>query len=116
LTQETAIKALMNLKLSLGEAKAYLYLAINGPQKATELANVLKTHKKQVYRSLRGLQRKGYVSVAYVHTCSFKAEPFEKIVDLSIKIKNEEAQTILLNKQEIISQWKSMMEKESTIP
>jgi len=38
LTQETAIKALMNLKLSLGEAKAYLYLAINGPQKAKRRA------------------------------------------------------------------------------
>jgi sugar-specific transcriptional regulator TrmB len=103
------LKALVKLGLSQTDAEVYVFLATKGPQKAREVANALKMHKRQLYRSLKKLQNKGIVSSTAEHPARFSAVPFEKVLDLLLKAKLGEAQRIEQNKEEILSKWQSMI-------
>jgi sugar-specific transcriptional regulator TrmB len=90
------------------DAKVYVFLAKTGLIRALDIAKSTKMNKEQLYRSLKKLQSKGLASATLEHPARFSAVPFEKVLDLFIKAKLEEAQEIQQDKEEILSIWKSM--------
>ena len=98
----------MDLGLTQMDSKVYLFLAKRGLQKARDIAKPLKMNKQQLYRSLTNLQSKGIVSATLGHPARFSAVPFEKVLDLYVKTKMEDAQSIQQNKDKILSVWRSV--------
>jgi len=101
------LKTLESLGLKHLDAQIYIYLAQNDPQKAKAIAEALETYKRQLYRSLKSLQRKGMVSASQERPALFSAVSFDKVLDQFIKANREEAQRIEENKEQILSMWKS---------
>lgn len=101
------LKTLESLGLKHADAEVYVYLALNCPQKARDLAEALETYKRQLYRSLRKLQRKGMVTASQEHPALFSAVSFDKILDQLIETNREEAQRIEEDKEQILSMWRS---------
>jgi sugar-specific transcriptional regulator TrmB len=114
LNNERVLKALVNLGLSKTDAQVYVHLATMGPKKAKNIADTLRLHKQQLYRSLKNLQCKGCVKATLEHSALFSATPPEKILETLIKSKMKEAQNIQQNKQELLSIWQSMTTDDST--
>ena len=107
LSNEWMLKTLESLGLRAKDVEVYVYLAQNCPQKARDLAKALETYRRQLYRSLRKLQRKGMVTASQDHPALFSAVSFDKILDQFIKTNREEAQRIEEDKEQILSMWRS---------
>jgi sugar-specific transcriptional regulator TrmB len=95
------------------DAQVYVFLAKKGLQKGKDITRELKASKPQLYRSLKKLQSKGIVTATLEHPSRFSAVPFERILDLFIKAKMEEAQEIKQNKDEILSIFQSIGVRET---
>jgi HTH-type transcriptional regulator, sugar sensing transcriptional regulator len=113
LSQERVITTLLSLGLTEIDAKVYVFLAKMGLQRALDMHKSMKMNKEQLYRSLRKLQSKGLVTATMEHPARFSAVPFEKVLDLFIKTKLEEAHEVQKHKDEILSIWKSMAIEEN---
>jgi sugar-specific transcriptional regulator TrmB len=113
MSHERVLKALVGLGLSEMEAEVYVFLAKTGPQKATSIAAALKMYEQQLSRSLKSLREKGIVNATLEHPSQFSAIPFDKALDLLVKAHLEETQSIEQNKEEILSQWHSMIKRDS---
>ena len=110
---ERTIKTLATIGLSQTEAEIYIYLSTKGPQNARNIGEALQLYKQQIYRSLKNLNCKGCLKVTLERPALFSAEPFEKVLDQFVKEKREEAHRILKNKDECLSYWHSMIEKDN---
>ncbi len=106
--QERVFRTLLGLGLTDTDSKVYVFLAKRGLLRAFEMSKTLKLNKVQVYRSLQNLQSKGLVAATLEHPARFSAVPIEKVLDLFIKAKMEEAQEIQRDKAEILSIWDSI--------
>lgn len=102
------LKTLRDLGLTRLDSKIYIYLAKKGPQKGKEISKALKVQKQQVYSSLKKLQSKAVVSATLEHPAKFSAVQFENVLDLFIKAKLQEAQTIQTEKSKLLSSWQAM--------
>ena len=107
------VKTLESLGLKHLDAEVYVYLAQKDPQKAREIAAALETYKRQLYRSLKSLQRKGMISVSQERPARFSAVSFDQVLDQFIKANREEAQRIEENKEKILTHWHFMIEGNS---
>jgi sugar-specific transcriptional regulator TrmB len=107
-SQERVLRTLLSLGLTEMDAKVYIFLAKKGMQKALEISRTLKMNKEQLYRSLKKLQSRGLVTATLEHPARFSAIPIEKVLDLFIKAKMEEAQEIQRDRNEILSIFNSM--------
>ena len=111
---ERVLKTLEGFGLSRMDAKVYVYLAKKGPKKGRELANALQVTKQQLYPSLKNLKNKGVVTASLERPALFSAVAFEKVVELLIKIKVEQAKAIKETKEELLSSWRSMTKQDKT--
>ena len=107
MSREWMVKTLESLGLKHLDAEVYVYLTQNDPQKARDITEALETYKRQLYRSLRNLQRKGMVSASQERPARFSAVSFDQVLDQFIKANREEAQHIEENKEQILSMWRS---------
>jgi sugar-specific transcriptional regulator TrmB len=114
LSKERVLKTLEGFGLSRTDAKVYVYLAKKGPRKGRELANVLQVTKQQLYPSLRNLKQKGIVISSPSRPALFSAVAFEKVLELLIEIKVEQAKTIKETKKEMLDSWRSASWQEQT--
>jgi sugar-specific transcriptional regulator TrmB len=105
-------KALVNLGLSKQDAEVYIFLATQGPQKGKNIAGALKLYKQQLYRSLKNLQGRGMVTATLEHPAHFSAVPIEKVIELIIKAKLEQAKALQESREELLSSWRSIIKKE----
>ncbi|MFB0504286.1 MAG: TrmB family transcriptional regulator, partial [Candidatus Bathyarchaeia archaeon] len=99
-------RVLSELGLSEKEAKVYLYIAKNGPQKAIEISRNLKMHKVEVYRFLKYLESKALVEPALERPTRFSALPFEQALDSLIAEKKKTARELEEKRDVILDQWK----------
>lgn len=118
MSQEKILKTLKILGLSKLEARIYVHLARRKPQKAKDIAQSLKLIKQQVYPTLKKLQSKGIVTSTLERPARFSAVPFKKMLDLYVKAKMEEAQSVQRNMEELIVDWESIKigEKKDSTP
>jgi len=101
------LKMLESLGLKHLDAEVYLYLVQNKPQEARNIAEALETYKRQLYRSLKNLQRKGMVNVSQERPARFSAVAFDKVLDQFIKANREDAERIEENKEQILLTWRT---------
>jgi CBS domain-containing protein/sugar-specific transcriptional regulator TrmB len=113
LSQERALKVLLDIGFTRMDSQVYMFLAKKGPQKGRDIFKGLKISKPQLYRSLKTLQSKGIVSATFERPTRFFAVPFEKALDMFIKAKTEEVQRIQQNKDQILSDWRSVEIREN---
>ncbi len=112
LGEETIKRVLRNLELTEKEAEVYVFLSKHGVLKCNEIAKGMKRHKAQIYRILKILQTKGLVESTLEAPARFMAVPFEKVLDLSIRVKRDEAAQMETTKNEILSYWKTIRQPE----
>ena len=101
------------LGLSQTDAKVYIYLAANGPNKARAIVDYLKINRGQVYKSLRRLQNKGATISSNEHPIKFIAVPFEDVLDILMKIKKEQAKILQGSKEALISDFRTEKKKSN---
>jgi sugar-specific transcriptional regulator TrmB len=107
-SQDAVLKVLKDLGLTNKEADLYIFLAKHGVQKGGDLAKLTKTHKALVYRVLKSLEGKGLVESTLESPTRFSAVTFEKVLDLNIRAKREEAALIEKTKQDLLSDWENI--------
>ena len=108
MSQEKILRTLENLGFSPYDAQVYLFLGKRGPQKTKDISHALKMSKQRLYLILKNLQSKGVVHATIEHPAKFSAIPFERVLDLFIKAKMEDAQRIKQDKTQILSDWQSI--------
>ena len=113
LSQEKVLKTLRDLGLTRLDSKIYIYLAKKGSKKGIEISKALKVQKQQIYSSLKKLQKKAIVSATLEHPARFSAVPFERVLDLFIRAKLEEAQNIQTEKKKLLSSWQTIQAGET---
>jgi sugar-specific transcriptional regulator TrmB len=106
-------ETLAALGLNQSDANVYVFLAKTGPHKGKDLCNALNMPKPRLYQCLSKLKSKGAVSVTPERPAIFSAVPFEKVLDILVKAKMEEAQHTQQDKDEALSDWKLIIEAES---
>ena len=109
------LKTLESLGLKSLDAKVYVYLTQHDPQKARDIAEALETYKRQLYRSLKGLQLRGIIKASAERPASFSAVSFDKVLDSFVKANREAAQNIELNKDQILAIWRSKITGNSNV-
>ena len=102
---------LESLGLSQTDAKVYIYLAANGPNKARAIVDYLNINRGQVYKSLKRLQNKGVTISSDEHPTKFSAMPFENVLDMLMKLKKEQAKILQESKEELISEFRTEKKK-----
>jgi sugar-specific transcriptional regulator TrmB len=115
-SQDQILKTLLGLGLTRLDSQVYIYLAKKGPQGGQNLSKGLKVQKQQLYRSLKNLQKKGIVNANLEHPAQFYAVAFDKVVDIFVKSKMAEAQSIQENKNEILANWQAITLGQSSDP
>jgi sugar-specific transcriptional regulator TrmB len=114
MSREWMLKTLTSLGFTEADIQVYVYLMTEGPRKANDIAQALKLHKQQLYRVLRSLQNKGIVNASPEYPARYTAVLFERALDLLIRAKVEQEKALQQNKQELLSTWRSMIEKNSS--
>jgi sugar-specific transcriptional regulator TrmB len=112
MSQEIVLRTLAILGFFNTDIKVYIYLAKKGTQTGKELSNSLKMQRQRLYPCLRRLQKKGVVNATCQNPVLFSALPFEKVLDLFIEVKREQAKTLQESKKELLSTWRSIIEKD----
>ena len=83
-------------------------------QKASNINKALKLTKQQFYPSIKRLQNKGIVHSTMERPARFNVIPFEKVLDLFIQAKIEEASSLKSKKAEILENWKNLRLEDDT--
>ena len=96
---------LQNFGLTKKEAQIYLHIAKYGIQSGIDIANKTKTAQAVVYRTLKILQRKGFIESTLESPARFTAVPFEDILDTNIKARQQETEQIENAKKQLLSDW-----------
>ena len=113
LSFELLVETLVGFGFKPTDAQVYLFLAKKGPKRGKDLVNSLKLTKQQLYHSLKKLKERGIVNSTYERPAIFSAVAIERVLDILIKKKIEETQSMIRNKEEIISSWRSMTSNNS---
>jgi sugar-specific transcriptional regulator TrmB len=108
LSEETIRKTLRNFGLTEKEAEVYIFLAKRGVLKGGEISKQTRTQKAPIYRALKCLQAKGLVESTLEFPARFTAVPFENVIDSNIKLKQEEAAQIAIQKKDLLSYWQNI--------
>lgn len=116
MSQEKILNALVKLGFTQWDAKVYVILAKRGPMKAKDASKALKISKQRLYPLIKNLQSKGIVNSTLERPARFSAVPFEKVLDLFVKAKMEQAQRIKRNRAELLSDWQAIAIAESEEP
>jgi len=115
LSLERTLKRLESFGLSRMDAEVYVYLAKKGPQKGKDLAIALKLSRNQLLSTLKSLQNEGLINAKIGCPALYSALEFEQILNIIIDIKDEEAQAIRKNRNQLISSWGAITrEKNNT--
>ena len=110
---ERALDTLVSLGLTRLDAEVYVFLAKKGPHKATDIISALGIPKQQFYNSLRSLKEKGIIIATPERQIQYSANSIEKVLDELVKAKVEQTKALQASRKELLSNWRSMIEKES---
>jgi len=113
MSREWLLQTLIGLGLSQTEAKIYLLLSQSGPLRRIEIASTLKLNKKQLCRTLKNLQCKGCVEATLERPTLFSAVLIEKVLNHFMNSKEKQANILQAKRSDLLSAWRSMIEKDS---
>ena len=108
------LKLLETFGLARTDAEVYIYLAKKGPKRKEDLSTVFEVTEQQLYSSLKNLQSKGIVTATVEKSALFSAVAFERVLDLLVKVNIEQAKAVEETKNELLTSWRSMSERDDT--
>jgi len=111
---ERVLKTLEGFGFAKIDAEVYICIAKKGPQKVTDIADVLKIPKQHLYPILKKLQNKGVVIVSPEQPTLFSAIAFEKALDLLVKTNIEQARAIKQTKAELLTNLRDTTKEDKT--
>lgn len=100
--------SLVRYGLSDSETKAYLYLAMSGEKKASEIAESISLHRTEAYRILHDLEKRGIVIETFETPLKFSAVPLDKAVEQLIEAQRMKVDLLEKGKLELTQIWSSM--------
>jgi sugar-specific transcriptional regulator TrmB len=109
------LKTLLNFGFKAKEAQVYVFLALNGPQKAKNTAAALGMNKRQIYRILKKFRDREIINVTPKRSAPFSAVSFDKVLDILIKVNINEANSLEDKKDQILVLWRSTIERQTAI-
>ena len=112
MNHEQLLRILVDLGIKRLDAEVYLYLTTTGPKKGRAVSKELKINKTQLYRSLKELQSRGMVNSSSEYPAHFSAVLFDEVLDLLIKTKKEQVKSLQASKEELLSNWRLITEKD----
>jgi len=107
------VKAIMSMDLSETDAQVYVFLALNGPHRAREISRRMNLYKAQLYRSLRNLQDKDIALATADSPAVFSVIPFERLLDMLVKIRKEQEGALRDAREELRSSWQKVIKRNS---
>lgn len=113
MSEKWILKTLVKLGFTETEAKVYVFLATEGPQKARNIVETLGRSRQQLYRNLKKLQSINVVCTSSEYPARFSAVLFEKVLDLIVEAKTEQQKALQESKEELVSTWKSITKKDA---
>ena len=116
LSGNTVEKSLRNFGLTEKETQIYIFLAKHGPQRAGEIASGTKTATAVIYRTLKALQRKGFAELTLESPVRYTAVPFENVLDLKIRGKQDEVRQMENSKSELLTDWRKISTEKPEYP
>ena len=105
------LETLVSYGLKPSDVKIYIFLAKKGPHNGRELCNILTMPKHQIYQCLRNLQAKGIITATPERPALFFAVPFEKVLEILVKTKLQEAERTQQEKAEALSKWQTLTDE-----
>jgi sugar-specific transcriptional regulator TrmB len=114
LSLERILDILASLGLTQRDAQVYIYLAKKGPHKSIGIISGLGMHKRQFNNSLSRLKEEGIITVSSEHPIKYSAISIERVLDELVEAKIEQTKTLKVNKKELLSRWRSMIETDSS--
>ena len=114
MSKEWTQKTLIDLGFTKTAAQVYVFLSTEGAKQAKDIVTSLNLDRKQLYHILKKLRNNHMVNVSRGKPNLFSAVPFEEILELFIKTKKEQQEAWLASKEELLSNWRSLIKKENT--
>jgi sugar-specific transcriptional regulator TrmB len=108
------LRALEGFGLSRADAEVYVYLAKQGPQKGDAIAEALKIRRRQLHSILKALQDRGVVSAGSGHPVLYSAIAFKEALNLLVEANLEKAKAIKETREELLSEWRSIIKQDNT--
>jgi sugar-specific transcriptional regulator TrmB len=102
---------LINLGFTKAETEVYMFLTTQSPKTAKEIAKTQKRYTPQINRILKKLQLNGTVDVSTESPARFSAVNFQKVLELLAQTKKEQHNMLIASKEDLMSTWKAMTEK-----
>ena len=90
MSEEDARRLLSSFGLTAAEVDVYLFVAKHSGLKCSQIAKGMRKNRARVYRTLKNLELMGMVERTVSSPVNFVTVPLEKIIDLQIKLKEEE--------------------------
>jgi sugar-specific transcriptional regulator TrmB len=112
LSRERIIKALEGLGLSQDDILVYVFLAKNGSHEERAITEMLGFHVRQTICSLKNLQEIDIVKSIGEDPVHYSAKSFEEVIELFIEVKREQVKTMKESREELLSSWKILTQKE----
>jgi sugar-specific transcriptional regulator TrmB len=113
LSLERVLRILESFGLTRSDAKAYIYLAKNGPKKKEDITVATKLTKNQINLTLKNLLKKGLIKTNFECFEVFSALMFEQLLDKMIAFKDEEAQVTKQTRKELLASWQSIIQDKN---
>ena len=113
---QLVINDLKELGLTERESEVYISLSRKKIMKAGDLSRELRLHKAQTYHILRSLQEKGLTSSSIEVPTRFTAVPLDKVLNVLIKARIEDAKHLEYSRAEVLSRWRSIGSDISVLP
>jgi sugar-specific transcriptional regulator TrmB len=116
MSRKRVIKTLTSLGLTTKDIEVYVFLAIEGPREAQEIAKAIKINQNELGSRLEILKNKGLVTtINNVVPSQFFAIPFENVLDLLVETNLKQAQNTEQNKSAILKNWGSIIKKNNRV-
>lgn len=110
---ETIVKTLETFDLRPTQTRVYLYLARNGPVKASSITDAIGCHRTETHKILRELERMSLISRIMTRPSKYMATPFPEAIKLLITAKRQELQSLENMRLETLSLWSQLPESEN---
>jgi len=114
MSEKRILKALNSFGLTKNDAVIYIFLAKRGTHKIRDIASVLNLTESNIHKSLKDLLNRKLVKTSSEYPLGFVAVPFEQVIKLIIEVKKEQAKSLQASKEELLSTWRSITEKDSS--
>ena len=94
------------------EAQVYILLLTEGPKNKKYIFKILKLNKTRLPETLIKMKTQNLIEESKKQPDLFSATPLKRALALLLENKKEQHRSLLTNKNQILSTWKSLTRKE----